>query len=468
MLFSNLIFFIFFVVVVGLLAVIRNNRCRKLILLAASYYFYAYWDWRFCGLLLFSTLVDFCVGQGLKRTHRITRRKLLLFVSLVANLGVLGFFKYFNFFIDSLQAFCEPMGFHLQTLTIILPVGISFYTFQTLSYTIDVYRNRIEVCDDPFDFALYVAFFPQLVAGPIVRASSLLPQFREYRQLTADRFYLGFRQFMFGMVKKVIFADHLALVSDYVFSNYEVLDGLTVWIGVLAYTGQIYCDFSGYSDMAIGTARIMGYDFDENFDHPYTSTSLTMFWRKWHISLSSWLRDYLYIPLGGNRKGTVRTYVNLMVTMILGGLWHGAAWTFVLWGTIHGFALMIEKRFDIAEKTSSGSALKRLIGWVYTMLVVVFAWVFFRSQTFGDAWGILSKMLYIPRAWSGSITWISARAVMILSLLAAIHSIRGSKYRKWLQLPADKWYTAFLLSMLIWVVILFRAKGFHPFVYFQF
>ncbi len=467
MLFSKLIFIIFFAAVLVLLAAIRSNRYRKFMLLAASYYFYAYWDWRFCGLLLFSTLVDFCVGQGLKHTSRIAQRKLLLVISLVANLGVLGFFKYFNFFIESMQTFLEPCGFHVQTLNIILPVGISFYTFQTLSYTIDVYRKKIQVCDNIFDFALYVGFFPQLVAGPIVRASSLLPQLREYRRLTAERFFLGFRQFIFGMFKKVMFADHLALVSDYVFGNFEVLDGVTVWIGVLAYTGQIYCDFSGYSDMAIGMARMMGYDFDENFDHPYTSTSLTMFWKKWHISLSSWLRDYLYIPLGGNRKGTVRTYINVMVTMVLGGLWHGAAWTFVFWGGIHGIALVIEKRLGVDGRMEGKSPLRRFGGWLYTMLVVIFAWVFFRSQTFADAWGIFSKMLYVP-VWNENVLWISARAVIILPLLVVIHYIGGSQYRKWFQLPADKWYTPFILFTLIWIMILFRARGFHPFVYFQF
>ncbi len=467
MLFSQLIFVVFIAVVLALLFIIRNNRWRKVVLLIASYYFYAYWDWRFCGLLLFSTLVDFAVGQGLKRTEVSLRRKLLLAVSVIANLGVLGFFKYYNFFVDSLQRLCAPLGWHLQTLDIILPVGISFYTFQTLSYTIDVYRKRIDVCDRPLDFALYVAFFPQLVAGPIVRASALLPQFGEYRALTAERFFQGFRRFMFGLVKKVLFADHLALVSDYVFANHSVLDGATVWIGVLAYTGQIYCDFSGYSDMAIGVARIMGYDFNENFDHPYSSTSLTMFWRKWHISLSTWLRDYLYIPLGGNRRGEYRTHVNLMVTMLLGGLWHGAAWNFVLWGAIHGIALVIEKTRKTYESMQEATLWRRSWGWARTMLVVVFTWVFFRAQDFSQATAILAKMLGLASS-NADISWISIRAVIILPLLALIHWMRGGRYHHLVDLPPGKWYTAFILFTMVWLVILFRARGFHPFVYFQF
>lgn len=467
MLFSQFIFVLFIAAVMLFLVVVRNNRVRKLFLLLASYYFYAYWDWRFCSLLLFSTVVDYAVGQALKRTQAEKKRRLLLFVSLACNLGLLGFFKYFNFFVESLQAFLSPLGLHVGTLNIILPVGISFYTFQTLSYTIDVYRKQMEPCDDFWDFALFVSFFPQLVAGPIVRAADFIPQLNEYRPLTRDRFYLGFHQFVRGLVKKVLIADHLAMVSDFTFDNIGAMDGWTIWVGVLCYTGQIYCDFSGYTDMAIGIARAMGYDLCKNFDHPYTATTITAFWRKWHISLSTWLRDYLYIPLGGNRKGKVRTYINLILTMLLGGLWHGAAWTFVFWGFMHGCALMLDKRFNLSKRLDNARFFWKGLGWFYTMLVVIVAWVFFRSPSFESAWICLQKM-FIPSHFNEGFHWISLRAVILLPVLAAFHAVSATRWSRLVELPADRWYTPVILFLLIYLVLLFQPQEFTPFIYFQF
>lgn len=472
MLFTQIEFFIFFACVMLGLVVIRHHRSQKLMLLAASYYFYAYWDWRFLSLILISTCIDFFIGQRLKVTEAPRARKALLITSLVSNLGILGFFKYFNFFIESFAAILEPLGFHTHTLQIILPIGISFYTFQTLSYTIDVYRGKLRVCDDFWDFALFVAFFPQLVAGPIIRAADFLPQLETPRQLTAMRLFEGFRQFTFGLFKKVFIADRLAYYVDYQFQNAGLFDGVSTWLAVLCYAFQIYCDFSGYSDMAIGAARAMGYDFIENFNHPYLATSPSDFWRRWHISLSSWLKDYLYIPLGGNRCSERRTEINLMTTMLLGGLWHGAAWTFVAWGGLHGLALAVYRRLgaplgprDISrEEERPPSRLAKLLGWAMTMLVVLVAWVLFRAPTFGDALAMLHQMFW-P---SAGISWLHPFSIGALIFMILTHLLHLTRWGSAKMLPPDRWYTPVILFTLLWLVIIFYPEGFQPFIYFQF
>lgn len=467
MLFSQLVFVFLLIAVLAFLVCVRHNRPRKLFLLAASYYFYAYWDWRLASLLLLSTVVDYWVGQWLKVAKTPGARRTCLLCSLGFNLGMLGFFKYFNFFVDSMQLLLAPLGWNLQTLYIILPVGISFYTFQTLSYTIDVYRGTLKPCDSFSDFALFVSFFPQLVAGPIVRASDFLPQLTEYRPLTRERFYLGFRLFVFGLVKKVLIADNLGMVSDFTFNNMGVFDGWTTWIGVLCYTGQIYCDFSGYTDMAIGCAKALGYDLCPNFDHPYAATSITAFWRRWHISLSTWLRDYLYIPLGGNRGGERRTYANLMITMLLGGLWHGAAWTFVFWGGLHGLALAVERKLQWSKRLEKAATPIRMGAWLYTMLVVVIAWVFFRAQSFDSAWICLHSMFDFAH-FNDGVSWISTRALICLPILVATHALSATRWKRVLELRADRWYSPAALFFLLWMVFLYRPTEFSPFVYFQF
>jgi alginate O-acetyltransferase complex protein AlgI len=467
MVFTQLIFVLFFVVVLAFLYCVRHHRARKLFLLAASYYFYAYWDWRFSGLLLLTTVIDFWIGRQMAAASTQRTRLAYLIGSLVSNLGVLAFFKYCNFFVDSLQALLAPLGSNFHTLNILLPIGISFYTFQSMSYTIDVYRKQLKPCNDFWDFALFISFFPQLVAGPIVRASDFLPQLEKNPALTKDGFYLGFLQFMLGMVKKALIADHLGMVADFTFANLGVFDGWTTWIGVLCYAGQIYCDFSGYSDMAIGCARIMGYDLCVNFDHPYAATSITAFWHKWHISLSTWLRDYLYIPLGGNRKGPARTYVNLMLTMTLGGLWHGAAWTFVVWGVIHGMALAVDKKLRIYQRVEAAGLPVKMMGWAYTMLVVLVGWVFFRSQSFADAWTCLHAMFDVAHFNQG-IHWISTRALVCLPLVVGGHLMSTTRWKTLVELPAERWYAPTTMCFMIWMVVLFRPMVFSPFVYFQF
>lgn len=469
MLFTQIEFYLFFGALVAALAAIRNFALRKLLLLAASYYFYAYWDWRLAGLLMACTVVNYGIAGALARSTQPSLRKGMITLSIVYSLGILGFFKYFNFFVDSLKSLVGAPLDHFDTLDIILPVGISFYTFQTLSYTIDVYRGTLAHRRKFTDFALFVAFFPQLVAGPIVRASEFLPQLDKATPLTWPRLYDGFRQFVFGLFKKVFIADQLAQIVDFSFDNSEALSGITLWVAVLAYAVQIYCDFSGYSDMAIGAARILGFDLSINFNHPYIATSIRDFWRRWHISLSSWLRDYLYIPLGGNRLGPRRTYINLMLTMILGGLWHGAAWTFVFWGALHGTALCIDRALGsrkgkAIQRISSTSVPKRLVGWLTTLLVVIVGWTLFRAQSFESALNILSKMFTL----ADGVHWIHPFAIGIVFLFAVHHAVIATGRGAMLELRPDSIRAPAVLFTMIWLVLAFYPKGFQPFIYFQF
>lgn len=465
MIFSSIEFLVFFAFVLLGLAILKGrNTARKTLLLAASWYFYAYWDWRFLSLILLSTLVDFWVGSQLNTTADKGLRLRLVIVSLCVNLGLLGFFKYYNFFIDSFRPMVESLGLHAGTLDIILPVGISFYTFQTLSYTIDVYRKKMDAHDSLLDFALFVGFFPQLVAGPIVRASHFLPQLCQYKALTGANFYAGFQRFTYGLFKKVFVADRLALFSDHVFANAGAYDWATTWMAAIAYSLQIYFDFSGYSDMAIGVARIMGYDLGENFNFPYLSKSPREFWRRWHISLSTWVRDYIYIPLGGSWKGTWRTYFNVVFSMLLCGLWHGAAWTFVAWGGLHGLA-MAGNRIFLRSGEGAATALRAASGWGATMLFVVVGWVLFRSESFGSA-ALMLQQMFAP---APGLSWYYPFVPIVLIGTAVTHALK--KQGKWeeLMLPVRaRWYSPAILFSLLWLVGAFHPTGFKPFIYFQF
>lgn len=466
MLFTQIEFYLFFAAIVSAMLAFRSFSLRKWVLLVASYYFYAYWDWRFAGLLLSCTAVNFWLAAAMVGASR-RPRKWLLAAALVYSLGVLGFFKYFGFFLETFKSVVGVSSGSFSGLDIILPVGISFYTFQTLSYSIDVYRGHLTPCRHFRDFALYVSFFPQLVAGPIVRASEFLPQLEVPNRLSWERTFDGFRQFVIGLFKKVFIADRLALFIDPGFENASALSGASLWILALAYAVQIYCDFSGYSDMAIGAARILGFDFSRNFDHPYLATSIQDFWRRWHISLSSWLRDYLYIPLGGNRRGSARTYINLMITMVLGGLWHGASWNFVIWGAIHGIALCLDRivtRRSPGEKLGISPLFRKSLGWATTMFVVTGAWVFFRSPDFDTALEVLGKMI----AFENGIGWYPPFALAVLSVFAGYHILFAWMGWRTLPLPATAPITPLVLFLMIWLVIAFFPQGFQPFIYFQF
>ena len=468
MLFTQIEFLILFAVVLLFVLVVRNHNVQKWGLLVASYYFYGYWDWRFLGLMLFCSVVNFVAARAISTDLRAGRRRLWLTVAVVASLAVLGFFKYYNFFVSSMEAILRPVGIRLGTLRIILPVGISFFTFQTLSYTIDVYRGHIPATRSPRDLALYISFFPQLVAGPIVRASEFMPQMETPRSLSWRRAYEGFAVAVFGYFKKVFIADRLAGFVDGVFATPSVFDGPTLLLGVLAYAVQIYCDFSGYSDIAIGVARILGYDFSRNFNMPYLARGIDDFWHRWHISLSTWLRDYLYIPLGGSRRGRARTYVNLFLTMVLGGLWHGAAWTFVVWGAWHGGCLAAQRLFQElrgspARARTTGST--GAGGWLLTMVVVMIGWVFFRSQTFTGAWTMLERIATL----ADGISWIHPFALFAVTGLVLHHYLAQSqRLRTVFALRADTVWTPALLFSMIWLVVLFYPRGFQPFIYFQF
>jgi D-alanyl-lipoteichoic acid acyltransferase DltB (MBOAT superfamily) len=403
MLFNSFEFFVFLPVVLGLYLVL-SFRGQNAWLLVASYVFYGSWDWRFLGLILVSTGVDYVVGLKLRDPQSTLGRKSLLAVSIVTNLGILGIFKYFGFFVSSFAALLEQLGVqaHITVLQLVLPVGISFYTFQTMSYTIDVYRRRIEPTGDLLTFALYVAYFPQLVAGPIERAHHLLPMLQAKRQLRWLDLAVGFELILIGFFKKVAVADTLGPIVDSRFLDPTQSSGLDLLITIYLFAFQIYGDFSGYSDIARGTSRLFGIDLMRNFNQPYLSQSITEFWRRWHISLSTWLRDYLYISLGGNRRGIRRTYINLLITMLLGGLWHGASWTFVVWGGLHGLYLSIHKALLSFKGKSAPTRDRRLLVGLFKVFVtfhlVCLTWVFFRAPDFTVATEVLTRIL----SWQAS------------------------------------------------------------------
>ncbi|MEB8328232.1 MBOAT family protein [Flavobacteriaceae bacterium KMM 6897] len=395
MLFNSLDFAIFFPIVFVLYWLVSSNlRLRNILVLASSYVFYGWWDWRFLFLIAISSIVDFYVGQKLYKENNVKKRKRLLLISLIINLGFLAYFKYTNFFIDTFVDSFRLFGKELEitTIYIILPVGISFYTFQTLSYTIDIYRKQLKPTKDWLSFFAFVAFFPQLVAGPIERASHLLPQFYKTYKFNYNQVKSGLLLIAFGLFKKMVIADRAALYVNEVYNNPGSYEGIETIIATVLFAFQIYCDFSGYSDIAIGAARTMGFDLMKNFDSPYLSKSITEFWRRWHISLSTWFRDYVYIPLGGSRNGKYRTYYNLFIVFLVSGLWHGAAMTFVMWGVIHGVIIVIEKIiskrkekvFSLLNIDKSTLSIK-LIFIMITFTIVCFAWVFFRANSFADS-----------------------------------------------------------------------------------
>lgn len=407
--FNSFSYALFLPLVLVVTQLLRHRiTARNAFLLAASYFFYGSWDWRFLSLIWISTVIDYVCGRLLDWKDEGVpvpaaarpRRKAILLVSLLCNLGLLGFFKYYGFFVESAVSFLARIGLqtHLPSLNIILPVGISFYTFQTLSYTIDVYYGKLRAERSLLNFALFVAFFPQLVAGPIERARDLLPQMRVYRPVTREAFYSGFYLIGWGLFKKVVIADNAAILANDVF-GWASPDGFASLIGVYAFALQIYCDFSGYSDIARGTARCMGFDLMLNFNLPYAAVNPSDFWRRWHISLSTWLRDYLYIPLGGNRRGARRTYINLMLTMVLGGLWHGAAWTFVFWGLYHGLLLCVHRVLQPGLDRWIAPLNEKCAGVWFAARVFVFfhltciSWLLFRAESIGQAWSMFRAVM---------------------------------------------------------------------------
>jgi len=458
-------------------------RAQNAWMLIASYVFYGWWDWRFLGLLFGTTLNDYLVGLGLERTDDPRSRRLLILLSIGVNLGVLGFFKYYNFFVSSFIDAFAGIGVHLEapTLKVILPVGISFYTFQALTYTISVYRREMRAVRDPIGFFAYVAFFPQLVAGPIERARHLLPQFFVPRVIEPEAFASGLRQMLWGFFCKLVVADNCATVVNSIFAQHT-LSGSMALLGSLLFAFQIYADFSGYSHIALGTARLFGFELMQNFATPYFSQNHPEFWRRWHISLSTWFRDYVYIPLGGNRTSKPRQAFNLLVTFTLSGLWHGANWTFIVWGILNGL-YVIPRVFigePLAPAANSPNWLVRVptvaFRILFTFSLTVLAWIFFRSPTIAGAWKVLgeigSRSLFtspLPMLRSMGLLTTVAYAVLAITFLLVI---------EWWQ--RDKRYALEMgerAALITWpacatvfaVIIFFRYTGASlDFIYFQF
>ena len=467
MIFTSIEFFAFIAAVLLVMRFSKREEDRRLVLVFASYFFYAWWDWRFCFLLLASTTVDHYVGLRIAEAHAKTIRRRWLILSLCANLGVLGFFKYMNFFMDSFREAFLVAGIRMpEHLDIILPVGISFFTFQTMSYTIDVYRGVLPPTRSFRDFALFVSFFPQLVAGPIVRGSTFLPQLGTVHPLRMENVRAGAQLFLRGFLKKALFADTLGIYVDPIYQNPELYSSGTCWMATFAYAAQIYYDFSGYTDMAIGVARALGFELPENFRHPYLSRNISDFWRRWHISLSTWLRDYLYISAGGNRLGATRTYFNLMLTMFLGGLWHGASWNFVAWGVLHGLALGIHRAWrGDARKQVEGGFVQQVGSWALTFLFVSLCWVFFRAENFDITLAVLKKLAFMD---AGGIDWFYVQAMVVLAVAALLHLLVLARKEKPLEIEIHgpvRWglFVAFLA-----VLLYIMPTGPAPFIYFQF
>jgi alginate O-acetyltransferase complex protein AlgI len=469
-LFNSVEYFAFLAACVSLYYALPH-RAQNVWLLAASYAFYAAWDWRFLSLILASTVIDYTAG-GLIRNARAAgnprRMRLALSMSLAGNLLILSFFKYFNFFVDSAQTAIRALGIDppLGTLNIILPVGISFYTFQTMSYTVDVFRGRIEPTRNLLDFALFVSFFPQLIAGPIERASSLLPQLQRPRLVGWRDIEEGVFLLLVGLFRKVVIADSAGLLVDEYFADPAAHLTIPLWCGLVLYSLQIYNDFAGYSNMARGTARLLGITLIRNFRHPYFAVSPSDFWRRWHISLSTWLRDYLYIPLGGNRHGWLRTQRNLMLTMLLGGLWHGASWNFVFWGGLHGLYLVVHHAF--VRKEARGATW--LPAWrtgtqmAFMFTLVTFTWLFFRSPDLGTTIAYLQGLLAFAPGGVGAVVPV----VVLGTLMLAVDVPQAMEDDEFalLRWPAGGQAAVATAGLLL---ILFSGDAQdEPFIYFQF
>jgi alginate O-acetyltransferase complex protein AlgI len=468
MLFPTLAFLGFFTVVFPIYWAIRPHRWRMLWLLLASGAFYMSWNPWLILLILFSASVDYLAALQMERLTSPALKRMLLAGSITINLSLLGFFKYANFFLDSaghVLGFFE-VSFSRPTLEIILPLGISFYTFETISYITDVYLGRTRAVRDPLDYAIFILFFPHLVAGPIVRPRDFLPQLRREKRFDWERAHLGARLFLLGFIKKSIIADHLGeLVADPVFASPGTFGSSAIWLGVFAYAIQIYGDFSGYSDMGIGLAHLFGFKLPANFHYPYLSANIAEFWRRWHISLSSWLRDYLFIPLGGSRNGTAKTYRNLIIVMLLGGLWHGASWTFVIWGFYHGMLLALHRA--IPWPRFLGRAIVRPLCVVGTFLLVCVGWVFFRAPTLSGAGTIIARMAW-PTEGTRLVPSLAALVLLSLAYTLAGHLLgtRVDVIRTERRLPAPVMGAALACILALAMVLL--PEGSRAFIYFQF
>ena len=482
MFFNSIDFAIFLPVVFFLYWFATSNNLRKqnLLIVLASYVFYGWWDWRFLSLIAFSTLVDYSIGIGLSKQKNQTTRKLLLWTSILVNLGFLGFFKYYNFFLDNFITAFSFFGQNIQasSLNIILPVGISFYTFQTLSYSIDVYRRKLEPTKDFFAFSAFVCFFPQLVAGPIERATHLLPQFYNKRKFDYNKAVDGMRQILWGLFKKIVIADNCAQFANQIFNNSDDMNGSTLVLGALFFTFQIYGDFSGYSDIAIGTSRLFGFDLMQNFNFPYFSRDIAEFWRRWHISLSTWFRDYLYIPLGGSRGGTWMKIRNTFIIFIVSGFWHGANWTFIVWGALNAVyflpLMLTNNNRNNIETVAQGKylpSLKELFFMFSTFGLTVFAWIFFRAENIEHAISYISEIFSLSIFSSPYYPGIGLTIpTIILTIIFVLVEWIGRNEEYAIANLSSKWNRTMRYTMYyaIAIVIFWFGGNEQGFIYFQF
>lgn len=470
--FNSLQFILLLVIVILTYWRLRLKGQNRLLLLA-SYLFYGWWDWRFLLLLVITTVVDFAIGIRIEEAPAERGKKTWLISQLVFNLGILAFFKYANFFIDSAQhvASALGLGWSAPALSIILPVGISFFVFHEISYAVDIYRGRLTAERNLGTYALFIAYFPLLAAGPIERAWHLLPQLRtERRRPNREQVYSGIVLIVTGIFKKVVIADTVAVVANSVFGRPEGRGFIPLAVGAVAFAIQIYGDFSGYTDVARGTSRLLGIEVFRNFEQPYLSTSITQFWRTWHISLSSWLHDYLYIPLGGNQRGRFATYRNLFLVMLIGGLWHGAAWTFVIWGGLHGLALAVHRALGAYEPRGrppmpGWRAVPKILG---TFTFVTALWVFFRAATIGDAFAFFRNMANgplgaMPGAWKADLLTVGLFAALVLAMDLVDRRREVLRPLQWSPVVQGALVGAALMGILVW-----SGTAPVPFIYFQF
>ena len=472
MVFNSLHFVWFFAVVYAAYRVLPH-RAQNWLLLVASYYFYAAWDWRFLGLLLASTVVDYSCAIAIERAEGDRKRRTLLILSLAFNLTMLGFFKYFNFFAENLGTIFDAVGWRLDwfTVRVLLPIGISFYTFMTMSYVIDVYRREIPATRDLLDFAVFVAYFPHLVAGPILRAARLLPQIDSPRRISREQMRDGAWLIAWGFFQKVFVADNLADVANAVFAPEARMTGVNVLLGTYAFAFQIYGDFAGYSNVARGTSKLMGIELIENFRFPYFVRTAQDFWRHWHISLSTWLRDYLYIPLGGNRGTSARTQRNLLLTMVLGGLWHGAAWTFVLWGVYQGLMLIVYRGISgsarLAAWVTSPAPAARLSSWLVMFHVTCYGWLIFRARSATQI-GSLTAALFTDFSAASLDRALLVPLLQHTAPLLAVHAVEAW-YDDGLAVPKLAPPVRYCVyTATVYLTVLFGNFGGAEFIYFQF
>ena len=471
MVFNSLTFVVFFACVLALHSMPFSWTTRKINLLIASYIFYAAWNPPFIILLWVSTVVDWYAAQGLVKAQKQAHRHAWMLLSVIANLGMLAYFKYGGFLLANFTSLLAAAGVHYQPpqFDIVLPVGISFYTFATMSYTLDVYLRRALPAKNLLDYALFVTFFPHLVAGPIMRPTELVPQFEQPRRATGDQMRFGLALMTLGLFNKIVLADSfLAAAAERVYDSDKIPGALDAWAGTLAFSGQIFCDFAGYSTTAIGAALCLGFAMPDNFRFPYAAVGFSDFWRRWHITLSSWLRDYLYIPLGGNRYGARRTYVALMLTMLLGGLWHGANWTFVVWGGLHGMYLAVERflRSRFASYRPGPLAFVALGLLTYTLINLT--WVFFRAKTFAKAWVVLEGMLGLNAAAKPILeTFYLVSVALIVGALVLVHWLMRGRTLESVVVRAPAMAVSAVWALMAFAIVIAQGAG-NAFIYFQF